>query len=215
MKFIKSTILSVVLAGATSLASAASVGTLSYDGSIITDSATGTYYLGWDQAAGLTYAETLAATQVGGIYEEYHIASQTEAYAFYHAGGGGYYDTPGAQIIKTIGAYSAGIFGENYLAFLDRSVAWFLSDEGVDIGILSVLEKSQYVDESHFYINDAIGSFSTADRYTDLGDESRITWLLVSDTQNLSPVPVPAAAWLFGSALLGFAGWSRHKKQVV
>ncbi len=28
----------------------------------------------------------------------------------------------------------------------------------------------------------------------------------------LSPVPVPAAAWLFGSALLGFAGFSRHRK---
>lgn len=30
-------------------------------------------------------------------------------------------------------------------------------------------------------------------------------------SENLSPVPVPAAAWLFGTALLGFAGF-RHKK---
>jgi len=28
----------------------------------------------------------------------------------------------------------------------------------------------------------------------------------------ISPVPVPAAAWLFGSALLGFFGFSRRKK---
>jgi len=30
---------------------------------------------------------------------------------------------------------------------------------------------------------------------------------------NVSTVPVPAAAWLFGSALLGFFGYSRRKKQ--
>lgn len=211
MKFIKSTILSVVLAGATSLASAASVGTLSYDGSIITDSATGTYYLGWDQAAHMTYAETLAATQAGGIYEDYHIASQTEAYAFYHAGGGGYFDTPGAQSIKTVGAYSPGLFGENHLINSD-SFAWFLSDEGFDAGLL-------IVNETSFFIFDGFQSFSYTDKYsnspTGFGDGTHMTWLLVSDTQNLSPVPVPAAAWLFGSALLGFAGWSRHKKQVV
>jgi hypothetical protein len=31
---------------------------------------------------------------------------------------------------------------------------------------------------------------------------------------NISPVPLPAAAWLFGSALIGFVSWSR-KKQVA
>jgi len=30
-------------------------------------------------------------------------------------------------------------------------------------------------------------------------------------TEDISPVPVPAAAWLFGSALLGFFGFSRIK----
>ena len=30
---------------------------------------------------------------------------------------------------------------------------------------------------------------------------------------DLSPVPVPAAVWLFGSALLGFAGWARRKNK--
>ena len=33
-------------------------------------------------------------------------------------------------------------------------------------------------------------------------------------TYNPSVVPIPAAAWLFGSALLGFVGFSRMKKQV-
>ena len=30
-------------------------------------------------------------------------------------------------------------------------------------------------------------------------------------TFTVNPVPLPAAAWLFGSALLGFMGWSRRK----
>jgi hypothetical protein len=31
-------------------------------------------------------------------------------------------------------------------------------------------------------------------------------------TANISPVPVPAAIWLFGSALIGFVGFSRRRK---
>jgi hypothetical protein len=32
------------------------------------------------------------------------------------------------------------------------------------------------------------------------------------DAVRVSPVPLPAAAWLFGSALIGFFGLSRRKK---
>ena len=32
-----------------------------------------------------------------------------------------------------------------------------------------------------------------------------------SGLANISPVPLPAAAWLFGSALLGLIGYSRRK----
>jgi len=33
------------------------------------------------------------------------------------------------------------------------------------------------------------------------------------EQQQLNPVPVPAAAWLFGTALLGFAGWQRKRNK--
>jgi hypothetical protein len=36
-------------------------------------------------------------------------------------------------------------------------------------------------------------------------------WYTVQTTYNISPVPLPAAAWLFGSALLGLIGYSRRK----
>jgi hypothetical protein len=35
----------------------------------------------------------------------------------------------------------------------------------------------------------------------------------MSDTFTVSPVPVPAAVWLFGSALLGLAGFGRHSRR--
>ncbi len=35
----------------------------------------------------------------------------------------------------------------------------------------------------------------------------------LSDTFGVSPVPVPAAVWLFGSALIGLAGFGRHSRR--
>ena len=39
--------------------------------------------------------------------------------------------------------------------------------------------------------------------------EGNLSWLIVTE---LAPVPVPAAAWLFGSALIGMAGARRAKR---
>ena len=45
-------------------------------------------------------------------------------------------------------------------------------------------------------------------------DFSDDTGINVASAPNVSAVPVPAAAWLFGSALLGFFGFSRRKAKV-
>jgi len=37
------------------------------------------------------------------------------------------------------------------------------------------------------------------------------TWTMISEVQFASPVPVPAALWLFGSGLIGLVGLSRRK----
>ena len=61
-------------------------GNLSYDdNNKYIDSTDGTRYLNLTGAAPLSYAQTLDATRVGGLYQEYHIASQTEAYQFANA----------------------------------------------------------------------------------------------------------------------------------
>jgi hypothetical protein len=41
-------------------------------------------------------------------------------------------------------------------------------------------------------------------------DDSRYSWAVHAG--NVSPVPVPAAVWLFGSGLLGLIGIARRKK---
>ena len=53
-------------------------------------------------------------------------------------------------------------------------------------------------------------SLVASDNYSQSGTISAnpITWLLVRDT---TVVPVPAAAWLFGSGLLGLVGLARRK----
>jgi hypothetical protein len=53
---------------------------------------------------------------------------------------------------------------------------------------------------STFAINDA--AFNEADG----------TW--TASTFSMTPVPVPAAVWLFGSGLLGLVGVARHKKKM-
>jgi hypothetical protein len=45
-----------------------------------------------------------------------------------------------------------------------------------------------------------------------VADEGDAPYAQVDYTYEVSSVPVPAAVWLFGSALLGLAGVARRKK---
>ena len=49
-------------------------------------------------------------------------------------------------------------------------------------------------------------------RYLEIRANSNNAWFSIDDLE-VSAVPVPAAAWLFGSAMLGFFGFSRRKNQ--
>ncbi|MGI9319103.1 MAG: VPLPA-CTERM sorting domain-containing protein [bacterium] len=44
------------------------------------------------------------------------------------------------------------------------------------------------------------------------GTGARINGIAFVDTGSINPVPVPAAVWLFGTALIGFIGVSRRRK---
>jgi hypothetical protein len=191
----------------------ATLGSLTYNAgtNLITDGSTGIQYLGWNVLADLTYAETVAATAVGGAFESFHIASQTEAYAFYHAMGGLGVDSVGLNLISTqVGTnFSDGIFGNNHNTIFDY--AWFISDEHLDVGFINLSHTL-----NKMTLSDAAMSIAVSDAFSASGYNAHATasWLLVSDVavSNVSAVPVPAAAFLFAPALLGFLGL-RHKRR--
>jgi len=180
-------------------------GGLTYDDSTHVITGTdGTSYLSWDQAASLNYAQTLAATDVGGAYEAYHIASQTEAYNFYNLAilpTAGVVDAPFEQTFNTLSAsFYDGIFGANYND--EHDFAWFLSDENEQVGKLNVHSPGA------LKLDDYYGSISDSDAYSGGQTVTHATWLLVSDS-NLIATPIPAALFMFAPALLGFFGFRR------
>lgn len=76
-----------------------------------------------------------------------------------------------------------------------------------------------YIDAVGVDGNAAVGDIYRS-LFIDFGQRAYTgTLRFMQDTDNLlfagdiNPVPVPAAAWLFGSALLGFFGFSRRKAQ--
>lgn len=196
-------------------------GDLSYnDVTEIITGVNGLTYLGWGVAASLNYEQTKMATDTGGVYEEYHIANQAEAYVFYNDALGNLtplIDTVGAQSERENVVRVDHRFGNNKYRNSEEDYAWFLSDEKSDwVGYL----KSR---ASTMYIRDSKRSIEASDHYSTLGRSHGrydVSWLLVSDEvinieQEVAPVPVPAALWLMGSELLGLVGLSSRKKATV
>ena len=89
-------------------------------------------------------------------------------------------------------------------SFVDSGLDLMLRNAGNNFSVFGA-----FLDLSDFGIADGSSIFSLIIRG---GGESDI--LGVSGINGVSPVPVPAAAWLFGSALLGMFGFVRRKKSV-
>lgn len=86
-----------------------------------------------------------------------------------------------------------------------RELMWGIYEDGNAADGISWTWKYS-VDSSWNFDNNAMSADTLFSAYSgDLG-----AWV-VADDISVSAVPVPAAAWLFGSALLGFFGFSRKK----
>jgi hypothetical protein len=190
------------------------LGNLTYDTNThIISSSSGTFYLGFDVLAGYTYQQTLAATEEGGMYQQFHIASQAEAFQFYYDLSGNNATTqPDNEGTNTyysiINSFEDGVFGANSRSYVDA--VYFLAEEGKEVGHISL---ESYLNK--VLISDYYNSISVSDYYSAGGKESDepISWLLVSDL-SLSAVPIPATAFLFGPAFLGFMGFRRRAKLI-
>jgi len=174
---------------------------------IIVDGLNNVEYLRLDVLADSTYAETLAVlgTQDGGGWS---IATPTDALNFMSAllGGSGSNScthdgtAPTNSNCGTATGWMDGDFGANNQGSID--LAWFLDDGG---------------EADYIFLRDGDGlaqllNYSTiidTDMFSAGGSQSAypVSWLVVRSTV----VPVPAAVWLFGSALAGL-GWMRLKQ---
>ena len=197
---------SILLFSASANSAIITQGTLSWDDTtnIITDSANNFEYLNFNVLADLNYAETIAAlaSQDGGGWS---IANATAAGFFADsllspATAACDYDGTsvfGSNFCGSLTGWYDGKLGSNYDASTDHMI--FL-DNGGGADYMSIASLSGDVNIFDSSIALADLNFSTTG-----GSPVTASWLAVR------PVPVPAAAYLFGSGLLGLIAVARRK----
>ncbi len=182
-------------------ASMITTGDLEYDTNIkiIKNTETGLTYLGWDVLAGKTQDETQQLID-DGTHGGYHIADKFEAKAFFEAAiyqWFGVFTWLDYNLAETEEVWKDGGFGANMTYAFDRAL--FLDGGGGTCGHMEFQNGSK--DEAFF---DATYCSPHA---------QDASWLLVANTTS-STVPVPAAIWLFGTALIGLVGYGKRKSKV-
>jgi hypothetical protein len=192
---------------------------------IITDTSTGREYLRFDRF-NLSYADTLLAVRAGGFYEGWSIADATIADMFVEGLFTG--STPCSGIGTARGTecgilsdWIDGDFGDSYHA--DTDYFAFLNNNERPIGLVAFGDDNSAADgrvtqhEGWSYIY-RLNNFGVDD-----GGANPINLLLTREGSGPEPssyypyttpstVPVPAAIWLFGSALIGLVGFSQRRK---
>ncbi len=186
-------------------ASMITTGDLEYDDgtNIITNTITKQTYLGWDVLAGKTQDETQQLID-DGTHEGYHIADKFEAKAFFEA-----------AIYQWFGVFT----WDDYVLAMTEEV-W--TDGGFGANMTDKFDRARFIVDSDKQTCGHMEFSSDADlvgeeAYYDATSCSRVphnsSWLLVANTTS-SAVPVPAAIWLFGTALIGLVGYGKRKSKV-
>ncbi|WP_028866227.1 hypothetical protein [Psychromonas aquimarina] len=200
-------VISLLMLGSLSANAAIITGGLSYDdtGTHLITGTNDLTYVGWGETASYNYAQTVAATQAGGLYEDYHIANQSEAREFFTLATGAAAPTGNGELFANADNFHFR-FGNNYIEEPVAAALFLadLSDSGEDAGLLlsrdgTILMKNSWL------------SIGETDYYSELGEgpwDKHITWLLVSDKAS---VPGPATSLILGLGLLGL-GFARKQK---
>ena len=212
------------LAIAASAQASVAVGNLSRaDGSqIIEDSLNHRQWLGWDVTKGLTYAETLAATQAAtGLLAGFTFARNLDAQLFVDA----MYTTNTCGISDVsvcrygISSDVTRLVGDSYLlntpsSRTNEDIVLFLSDNGVsdEVGFISIVTSDVSPDVNFIWKRNEWASVSSSKDYAGFANPYAIGWAMYRQTPASVPEPAPIA--LLGAGLLGLLATRRKSKKV-
>ena len=130
-----------------------------------------------------------------------------ESFSLAYWDGSSYQDVGGSEtVIKDQGQLDTGAYlnAATYSATgTDPVIEWNL--DLAALGILNVLKQTQ-TDDDGFWVQLGFGTL-----YKSYHKGKNTAELLTAEL-HVSPVPVPSAVWLFGSALIGFIGMSRRTR---
>ncbi|MFT5312448.1 MAG: hypothetical protein ACI8Z9_000926 [Paraglaciecola sp.] len=191
----------------------ATIGNLSYDGTLITGD--GRTYLGLDTLAASTYLETVESTSNTGQYADYRIANTADADYFIGSLFGSATDncsnvdgiaTQGTDCGSFTG-WTDGLLGANFLS--DWDDFFFLADESSkEAGFVSINSRNNI---AYVHQNEDWSSFTASNNYSHVGGNQPITWLVLKESSSLSVVPEPSTLAIFALGLMGLAS-RRFKK---
>jgi len=109
---------------------------------------------------------------------------------------------PGVSMGLDVGAYRYVVTGMDWLSAAEFNGSGTLADGFIDTN-------------TAFFFNDPQRVWSTWDHNTGNGAPHDYEVYIKGDVSEVSAVPVPAAVWLFSSAILGLGAASRKKKSIA
>jgi hypothetical protein len=171
----------------------------------IADTVTGRQYKRFD-TFNLTYADTVAAVAAGGAYEGWSIADSVISDEFTEGLFGSATPCSGAESYGTlcgqISGWADGVFGASYNNVTDY------------YAFISTYDTPEHPDDVIGIVGFNAGNVNESDDWSSIAILNQhdgrsiyqppINLLLYKE---VSPVPVPAAIWLFGTALIGLVGF--------
>ncbi len=139
----------------------------------------------------------------------------------------GYYTGLGIDAEEGVGIDSGGFFSSNALAqgeLLRINFSTTVQLAAIRLGQWQVSESVTFTANNGNSVtwnteSAAFSSYETVNLsslgnldYIDFTANTGTTWATINQIQGVSAVPLPAAAWLFGSALMGLMGVARRRK---
>ena len=186
------------------------------DNLITQDTNSGLEWLDLTVTVGMSYDAVSAQLGVGGDYEGWRYATTSELIGFFDAFGGdsGYYSgwsTQNNGLFDVIAPYWGDLFCSNYSSCP--------TGEGYSQVIHNgIFSDASNATRSQIYDRPVNGQPDVTTYDNVLVDGIQIPNTIALEgmgsalVRDVSAVPVPAAAWLFGSGLLGLIGVARRKK---